>query len=220
MNTQRKTTFLYLAALAEVLLVLAAGNLIGELLFNLVMPASVLDRTAADTVIAASDGLLILLRLGAAGVMGLALLYWRRDISPQQAGLSLAGKPLTTLLGQGCLLGLVSGGLVASLFALQRVVGLGEGLPAWRTYSQQPINLAFLISLLGTSILIPPLTEEIMTRGYMRSRLVEAFGPMSGVLLTALVFGLSHSRYIAADGMLFGFLLLLICNSRLIGCWE
>ena len=206
-------SFAHLAALAEVLLVLAAGNLIGELIFSLVMPASVLDRSASEMVLATSDGLLILFRLGTVAAIGLGLLFWRRGVTPRQAGLSRAGKPITTLVSQGLLMGLVSGGLVAILFALQELVVLGEGLPAWRTYSQEPLNLAFLISVLGTAVIVPPLTEEIMTRGYMRHRIVEAYGPMAGVLLTALVFSLSHSRYVSSDGMLFGFLCILIINS-------
>ncbi len=205
--------FTHLAGLAEVLLVLAAGNLIGELAFSLVMPASILDRSAPDNWVAFSDGLLIFMRLGTAGALGLGLLYWRSGVTPRQAGLSRAGHSVADLIGQGMLLGLVSSALICILFAAQELFTLGEGLPAWRTYSLQPLNTAFLISLLGTSILIPPLTEEIMTRGYMRTRLVEAFGPMAGVLLTALVFGLSHTRYISTDPMLFGFLVLLLFNS-------
>ncbi len=208
-----KTIFPKLAALAEVLLVLAAGNLIGELAFSLIMPASVLERTASDPLLAAADGLLILFRLGTAGALGLLLLYWRTGMTARRTGVSTAGKPVLNLVGQGLLMGLVSGGLVAGLFALQELVGLGEGLSAWRTYSYQSLDLAFFISVLGTSVLIPPLTEEIMTRAYMRSRIVEAFGPMAGVLITALVFSLSHTRYISADGMLAGFLLILIVNS-------
>lgn len=211
--TMPRLSFAQLAALAEVLLVLAAGNLIGELVFSLVMPSSVLERSASDTVLATTDGLLILFRLGTAGALGLALLYWRKGVTPRDAGLSRVGKPLSTLVGLGLLMGLVSGGLVAVLFALQEWLVLGEGLPAWKTYSQTSLNLAFLIGVIGTSVIIPPLTEEIMTRGYMRHRIVEAYGPMAGVLLTALVFSLSHSRYVSSDAMLFGFLCILILNS-------
>ena len=99
------------------------------------------------------------------------------------------------------------------LFAAHDLVPFGQGLDAWWTYSDTPIDAAFWVYVLGTSMLIPPLTEEIMTRGYFRMRLVESFGVMPGVILTAVVFGLSHTRYLAADGMLLLFMAIILINS-------
>jgi|GEM_PF-3403608 len=202
-----------LAALAEVLLVLALGNIIGEALFVAIVPDTVANGSASEIATAAYEGLLILLRLGLAGLFGLALLYYRTGVTPRQAGLSRNGHPLASLIGQGLILGLFSSFLVTLLFAVHSVTPLGEGLAAWWTYSDTPINTAFWIYLLGTSVLIPPLTEEIMTRGYFRVRLVESFGMMSGVILTALVFGLSHARYLQGDTMLLLFMAVILINS-------
>jgi membrane protease YdiL (CAAX protease family) len=202
-----------LSALAEILLVLALGNLIGEALYSLIEPASVGNGTASAPLLAAYSGLLIFMRLGLAGGFGLLLLYLRRGITPRQAGLTRNNHSTASLVGQGCVLGLVSSFLVSVLFALHALIPLGEGLPAWWTYSDSPIDLTFLISLLGTSILIPPLTEEIMARGYFRVRLVESYGVMSGVILAALVFGLSHTRYLQADGMLLLFMAVILINT-------
>ena len=202
-----------LAALAEVLLVLALGNIVGEAIFAAIVPDAVVDGSASDVATAAYEGLLILLRLGLAGLLGFALLYYRTGVTPRQAGLSRNNQPLTGLIGQGIVLGLFSSFLVALLFAVHRVIPLGEGLAAWWTYSDTPINGAFWVYLLGTSVLIPPLTEEIMTRGYFRVRLVESFGMMSGVILTGLVFGLSHTRYLQGDTMLLLFMAVILVNS-------
>jgi membrane protease YdiL (CAAX protease family) len=202
-----------LAALAEVLLILAAGNLLGAALYSLIAAPSVGDGTASELVLAAHSGFLILLRLGLAGALGFLLLFMRRRITPRQAGLGRNGQPLARLLGQGVILGLVSGFLISLLFLVHSRIPLGEGLPAWKTYSERPIDAAFWVGLLGTSVLIPPLVEEIMTRGYMRVRLVESYGTMAGVVLTSLVFGLSHARYLQADGMLLLFMAVLLVNS-------
>ena len=202
-----------LAALAEVLLILALGNIIGEALFAGIVPDAVADGTASSFSLALYEGLLIFLRLGLAGLLGLSLLYFRTGTTPGQAGLSRNGHPLAVLIGQGVILGLCSGFLVALLFAVHRIIPLGEGLAAWWTYSETPIDAAFWIYLLGTSVLIPPLTEEIMTRGYFRVRLVESYGAMSGVILTGLVFALSHTRYLQGDGMLLLFMAVILVNS-------
>ena len=201
------------AALAEILLVLALGNLLGEALFGLLAPAAVLEGNATELSQAFYAGLLILLRLGLAGALGLALLYWRRGITPRRAGLSRNRQPLPTLLVQGAVLGLVASFLVCVLFAVHALVPLGEGLDAWWSYADTPIDAAFWVMLLGTSIFIPPLTEEIMARGYFRLRLVESYGVMAGVVLTGLVFGLSHTRYLNGDGMLALFMGIILVNS-------
>lgn len=202
-----------LAALAEVLLVLALGNILGEALYSVIASPAVLDGSASELAQAAHSGLLIFMRLGLAATLGFLLLYFRRGITPPQAGLSRNGLPLKQLLGQGIVLGLVASFLVSLLFFVHWLIPLGAGLPAWETYSDSNIDLAFFVSLLGTSILIPPLTEEIMTRGYFRVRLVESYGVMAGVVLTGLVFGLSHTRYLAADGMMLLFMLVILINS-------
>ena len=202
-----------LAAIAEVLLILALGNLLGEWLFSVIIPSPASGENGTELAAAFEAGLLIFLRLGLAGALGLALLYFRKGITPTQAGLSLNNNTFGYLARQGIIAGLLASFLVALLFAAHDLVPFGEGLDAWWTYSETPVNAAFWVYVLGTSVLIPPLTEEIMTRGYFRVRLVESYGVMPGVILTAVVFGLSHSRYLAADGMLLLFMAIILINS-------
>ncbi len=204
-----------LAALAEVLLVLALGNIIGEAIYPYLASESVLQGSASDIIVAFHEGLLILLRLGTVALLGLLLLYLRKGLTPEQTGLTRNDHALGLLVKEGLAMGLLSGFLLSLLFSIQAVSPLGEGLAAWWTYSDTPINSAFWVMLLGTSVFIPPLTEEIMTRAYMRVRVSESFGPMAGVVLTGLIFGLSHSRYISADPMLFLFLVQLLFASIL-----
>jgi membrane protease YdiL (CAAX protease family) len=203
------------AALAEILLVLALGNIIGEALYPLVVSEAVVNGTASDTSLAFAAGLLIFMRLGSAAVLGFAILYYRTGMSPRAAGLTRNNRPMSELVKLGVVMGLISGFLVSLLFLVHSFVPLGNGLAAWWTYDETPINTAFLISVLGTSVLIPPLTEEILFRGYNRARLVESYGPMSGVILTGLVFGLSHTRYLEADGMMLLFMCGILISSVL-----
>ena len=205
--------FSRLAALAELLLVLAVGNLLGVYLFGFLVPPSIEAGTASELTVSFFEGLRILMRLGLAAVFGFALLYFRRRTTPVQAGLTRAGHSTGQLVKQGLVMGLLAGFLVALLFAAHELVPFGQGLEAWWTYSETPVDTAFWVYLLGTSILIPPLTEEILIRGYFRVRLVESFGVMSGVILTGIVFGLSHTRYLQGDSMLLLFMLIILVNS-------
>lgn len=211
------TAFQRFAALAEVLSVLALGNLVGLGVYQLLVPAGIGDGTASDTEVALWEGILIFLRLGTAAVIGLALLKVRRGLTPRQAGLTRNGQPLRRLVATGFVLGMFTTLPIAILFAVRSVAPFGEGLDAWWTYSERPIDTAFWIRLLGTSILIPPLAEEILFRGYQRVRLIESFGVMGGVVLTGLVFALSHTRYLTADPMLLAFLLCIVFSSL---CWT
>lgn len=204
-----------LAALAEVLLVLALGNIIGEAIYPYLASESMLGGTASDIIVAFHEGLLILLRLGTVALLGLLLLYFRKGLTPKQAGLTRNNHALSLLVKEGLTMGLLSGFLLSLLFSIQAISPIGEGLAAWWTYSDTPINSAFWVMLISTSVFIPPLTEEIMTRAYIRVRVSESFGPMAGVVLTGLIFGLSHSRYISADPMLFLFLIQLLFASIL-----
>lgn len=204
-----------IAAITEILLVLAVGNILGEALYPFVVSESVLDGTASETSLAFASGLLIFMRLASAAAIGFALLYFRTGKTPRDAGLSRNKQPLQQLLRQGLMLGFLSSFLIGLLFLVHSIIPLGEGLAAWWTYDEQTINWAFLISLLGTSMLIPPLCEEILIRGYNRVRLVESFGPMSGVILTGLIFGLSHTRYLQADGLMLLFMIEILISSVL-----
>ncbi len=66
-------------------------------------------------------------------------------------------------------------------------------------------------------MVLPPLYEELVFRGYMRVRITENFGPMGGVIGTAFLFTLAHGQYYAADALL---LAALPCGIFAGLCWA
>ena len=202
-----------LAALAEILLVLAAGNIAGALIYAAIVPASVAAGEASDVVESLFAGLRILLRIGLIAAFGLALLRYRRGSTLRDAGLTRAGKTVPHLIGVGILLGAFSSFLAGLIFAIHAVVPFGGGLAAWADIRVAPRNTAFYVDLLATSLIIPPLIEEIMARGYMRVRLVESYGVIGGVVLTGLIFALAHGKFISTDPLLAVFMIALVISS-------
>lgn len=213
----RSISFQRFAALAEVLSIVVLGNVIGIVLYGWWVPASVGDGTASEALTATWEGIRIFLRLGSAAAMGLALLYFRRGTTPGQAGLTRNDQPLNELIRTGLLLGMVTALPVGLLFSVHSLVPFGEGLAAWWSYPERSIDTAFWIGLIATSVFVPPLVEEILFRGYQRVRLVESYGVMGGVVMTGLVFALSHTRYLVADPMLLLFMLSIVFSSI---CWT
>ncbi len=207
------TRFGQIAALAEVLFVLALGNIIGVMIYEAILPMAVVNGTASEELVNFYAGVRIFLRIGLVAIFGFALLYYRRGMTPRDAGLTRAGKPLMELIKIGFVLGVFTTFLTAFLFGLNDIVRLGDGFAPWWTFGDRPINTALAIELIGTSVIVPPLMEEIMARGYNRVRLTESYGVMGGVVLAGFLFAISHTRYFQADGMLIGFAIFMIISS-------
>jgi membrane protease YdiL (CAAX protease family) len=209
---ENRSRFAQLAALAEILFVLALGNIAGVAIYDVI--AGTWPAPDRDGIVAALyAGLRILLRIGLVAAFGLALLRFRRGLTPRDVGLTRANQPLRHLLGVGILLGAFSSFLVALVFAVHAIVPLGEGLPAWDEVRVATRDATFYVEMLATSIIVPPLVEEIMARGYMRVRLVESYGRVGGVVLTGLVFALAHGKFISTDPLLAVFLTVLVISS-------
>ena len=205
--------FARVAAMAEIILVLALGNIIGIAIYESILPKSVAEGNANPILINFYAGLRIFLRIGITSILGFGLLYFRRRITPRQAGLTRNRKSLLFLVQKGFVLGIFTAFFVALLFSVHDLLPFGQGLASWWTYHEKPIDLAFAIELLATSIFVPPLMEEIMSRGYNRTRLVESYGVMAGVILTGVFFALAHTRYLQADAMLLAFMGTVIISS-------
>lgn len=205
--------FEQLAALAEILLVLALGNIAGVAVYEAILPTSMIHGDVDGIVESLYSGLRILLRIGFVAALGLMLLWFRRGVTPRGAGLTRAGKPMAYLLRVGLLLGGFSSFLIGLVFAVHTVVPFGEGLAVWKEFRESTLDPAFLVDLLATSIIVPPLVEEIMARGYMRMRLVESYGRIGGVILTGLLFALAHGKFISTDPLLLVFMVALIASS-------
>lgn len=205
--------FAKIAALVEILFVIALGNVVGVAIFEAIAPAAVAAGEASGIEAGLYAGLRIFLRIGLIAAFGLALLKFRRGTTLRDAGLTRAGRPLGHLVGVGIVLGAFTSFLVGSVFALGSLVPLGEGLSGWTEITKSTLDTAFYVDLLATAIIIPPLTEEIMARGYNRLRMVESYGPMGGVILTGLIFALTHTKFISAEPILAISMVMLIIGS-------
>ena len=140
-------------------------------------------------------------------------MWFRRGLVPRDAGLTRAGKPIGELLGIGIVLGGFSCFLIALVFAVHTVVPLGEELAGWIEIREATFDAAFYVDMLATSIIVPPLVEEIMARGYMRTRLTESYGRIGGVVLAGLIFALVHGKFLSTDPLLAIFMAVLVISS-------
>ena len=75
-------------------------------------------------------------------------------------------------------------------FAFAELWGVHKQNP----YVNLPVEKLRIISLLA--IFIAPVVEEIFFRGFMQPALIKTAGPFGGILITALIFGISHSQYL------------------------
>lgn len=80
------------------------------------------------------------------------------------------------------------------LLLLNEYVPLGEGAAHWWVLDE-PWSPEFWLFMAASSFVLPPLFEEMLIRGYIQMRLVEDFGCVGGILLTATLFAASHGQY-------------------------
>ncbi len=142
----------------------------------------------------ATPSMFILLIIVGPGTFGLAaaLAAW---FSPVPWGLRLRFVPVKQPLWFCALL------IFGSLFPTAIGIGMAEGLvklwpniPIDATAGEAIQNLTFgwwilFVILIG---LIPGFAEEMLFRGYIQSRFVSRFGPIIGIGVTSILFGLAH----------------------------
>lgn len=226
MSAPRWKTFSMLVPVAEVFTVLIVGNLLaGGLLLLLGFDPETMDRepSAATEYLAwapvASASLVAKFGL----ILGLAwVLYRWHHREPVRATLTnwavtSSGRSVGNLLGGGVLLYGFAALPIQLLFLVHEAVPFGEGLPVWGLVEEIGLRPDFLLFILLTSILLPPLLEEPIARGYIRRRLADGYGPMGGVVLSAFVFSLSHGQFLAPDPFL---LLVMVCHVFQAVCWA
>ncbi len=61
-------------------------------------------------------------------------------------------------------------------------------------YTNMPVDRFRLFTILA--IFFAPVVEEIFFRGFMQPAIIKRLGVFWGVLITALIFGLSHTQYV------------------------
>lgn len=210
------------AAFSEICLVLVLGNLIPILIIQLSMSpefaALADDFEAADLIPGSlSSGIQLTVKFGTMMAMGFGLLWWRRRLSPRAAGITRNGWPLWKLILGGVVLYAVSALPLNALNVVNEFVPLGEGLELWARIDAGLGRLDFWIWLLVGAVILPPIYEEIVMRGYMRARLQENFGPMGAVIVSSFVFMLAHGHFYALDALL---ILSLACGLLAAICWA
>jgi membrane protease YdiL (CAAX protease family) len=57
---------------------------------------------------------------------------------------------------------------------------------------------------LALFVIVHPIAEELLFRGYVQTRLRERWGPLAGIAITSLVFGFYHLPDQALFGVIFG----------------
>lgn len=154
----------------------------------------------------------------AAVLFGLAFAigWWHRRRPLRAYGLTLAGRSLAQHAGTGWLLFAVASLPVSALMVLASFVSLGAGPEHWSVLSYE-WSLEFWVFMAVSSFVLVPILEELFMRGYFQTRLIEDFGAAGGILITAFVFGFSHTQYFRLSVMSIGTLTAIVFSSILAG---
>jgi membrane protease YdiL (CAAX protease family) len=210
------------AAIGEICLVLVVGNLVGRALVpTLISPelAAIADTPEAPDLLPAAgvSALQLTARFGAMMLLGFTWLWWRSRKTPRDCGFTRSGWPLSRLLTAGVVLYAVSFLPLLLLLISNAYLPLGAGLAEWHRDAATLANVDFWIFVLCAAVILPPIYEELIFRGYMRERISENFGPMGAIIATAFLFSLAHGQYYAADILLTA---ALACSFFAAFCWA
>ncbi len=92
---------------------------------------------------------------------------------------------------------------VLLLLMARRSFHLEGGPPVWNQIDAATRwDLNFWLWMLASSIVLPVLVEETFFRGYVQTRWMTAFRPMTTIVFIAVVFILIHTQYL--DGSIIG----------------
>ena len=162
--------------------------------------------------LAASTAANLLLRYGLILGLAFAIGWWHRRRRPAQYGVTMAGLPWHRHLVIGAVLFAVGGVLPRLIVFLSRHVDLGEAPKHWSLIEEQSSAGYWLYMAVGSFVLVPIL-EELFARGYVQTRLGEDFGAPAAIVMTALMFALSHRQYFLASAVGAGMLVSLLFGS-------
>jgi membrane protease YdiL (CAAX protease family)/5-hydroxyisourate hydrolase-like protein (transthyretin family) len=106
-------------------------------------------------------------------------------------------------------LGLTGGTRLAYLLPLGVLIGAAFGLVEYRILSNQALipslSLIGLIELSIVMIFFVALVEELLFRSLLQQTFVQRSGPVVGILITSIIFGVMHSGYVNGYELLFAF---------------
>jgi membrane protease YdiL (CAAX protease family) len=193
-----------LAAFGEILLVTLAFNLIAALLLRALVPPEWLDLAGeydGENLCpgAAASATQLLARFGIGIAIGFGLLWWRRRVSPAAAGVTRAGRSTGSLVLTGIVLWAFATIPFDLLYLVNDVVPLGEGFSFFTTVGPLWSRPDFWAAWAAGALVLPPLLEETLFRGYARTRLAESYGAIGAVIVSSLMFMLMHGHFYSTD---------------------
>lgn len=211
-----------IAAIGEIILVTVAFNLIAALLLRALVSREFLalgdDYEQANLYPgAAAEALRLSVRFGTGILLAFSVLWWRRRVSPAAAGVTRAGKSLGSLIATGVVVWAVATIPFDLLHLFNGVVPVGEGFTFFDTVGPLWSRPDFWALWAASALILPPLFEETLFRGYARTRLAESYGPMGAVIVSSFLFMLMHGHFYSTDPLK---PLTLLVNIFAVICWA
>ena len=206
------------AALHELVGVFITGTLVARLVsVRLNVPSAGLRDLAPGqspdfSALAFSTTVNLLLRYGLILGLAFAIGWWHRRRRPAAYGVTPAGLSLRGHVAIAGVLFAVGGFVPRLLLFLKDHLDLGASPPHWDLIAPRASVDYWLYMAAGSFVLVP-IFEELFARGYVQTRLGEDFGPGRALVMTALMFALSHRQYFLPSVLGVGMVLALIFAS-------
>lgn len=158
----------------------------------------------------------LLLRYGIILALAFLIGWWHRRRPPAAYGVSRGALSTRGIVATAIVLFAAGGLLPRILFLAKEHFDLGREPRHWELLASTQ-SIEFWIYMAVSSFGLVPIVEELFFRGYVQTRLGEAFGAPAAIAMTALLFTLSHRQYFIASAMGIGMLLSLLAGSLLAG---
>jgi membrane protease YdiL (CAAX protease family) len=194
-------------AIAEPLFLLVAFSLIAAQLAPLLGLATRADR---DAILFGEDGprwldaawaetQWLTLRFGLTLAAAWVIAAWRGGPTRLEASLSAGGRSLFNLMAIGVGVCLVMMIPIRIAHAIDFYIPLGDRTPMWDLMAGTEMTWEFWVFMAASSFAIVPIVEELLFRSYMLGRFGENFTVGGAMLLTAVLFWVSHGQYMTGD---------------------
>lgn len=212
-------------ALFEVLALSLLGGLLAMLLaaafgVRLSNPLAALQPGALPASwlpLAQSLGQVLLLQYGGTALLVAAIWRPRGDLRQRRLGLGSAGQRLLPLL----MLGLLAACLLApwhlGLLLADARWDLGPTEPWRQALLDAPQTWDFWVLMAVASYGLVPVLEELFYRGVLQGRLQQVMPPGLAILLSSLLFALSHSQYHQPNLLNLGTFVFLLATALVLG---
>lgn len=212
-------------ALLEVLALTLLGGLVAMLLaagfgVRLSNPFASLDPAslpASWLPLAQSVGEVLLFQYGGIALLVAAIWWPRGDLRQRRLGLGCNGQRLLPMLQ----LGLAAACLVApwhlGLVLADAQWDLGPTEPWRQALLDAPQSWDFWVLMAVASYGLVPVMEEVFYRGVLQGRLQQVMPPGLAILLSSLLFTLSHSQYHQLNLLSLGTAVALFATALMLG---